>query len=208
MRPYFGRTYGDNVVCFCCPLMSAQPRHIPQVDNRTCREHVSTLPAMSISRQHRACVTRPSALYCRSWLCLLEPAVRNPLSTFLCCSNAVVCDRSTLTLDENVRIVSFKYQYLNCINISHVLCFCPETRPRNQDIKQHEENTNNVTTTPSSTSSSGPNHEFVAGPRCTAVASCAIGGCDPSSVITASLSFAVLCMRVRFVTRLARAAKN
>ena len=44
------------------------------------------------------------------------------------------------------------------------------------------------------TRSSGPHHERVADPRCTAVASCSIGGCDPSSVITASLSFGVLCM--------------
>ena len=35
--------------------------------------------------------------------------------------------------------------------------------------------------------SSGPHHERVADPRCTAVASCSIGGGDPSSVITVSL---------------------
>ena len=44
------------------------------------------------------------------------------------------------------------------------------------------------------TRSSGHYCERVADERCTAVASCSIGGCDPSSVITASLSFAVLCM--------------
>ena len=68
-----------------------------------------------------------------------------------------------------------------------------ETNPINLDIKQHAENTN-ITTPLSSTSSSGPHYERVADPRCTAVASCSIGGCDPSSVIAASLSFAVLCM--------------
>ena len=83
---------------------------------------------------------------------------------------------------------------LNCIRIFDVLCFFPETHPRNLDIRQHAENTNNITTPPRGTRSSGQHHERVAGPRCTAVASCSIGGCDPSSVITASLSFAVLCM--------------
>ena len=42
-------------------------------------------------------------------------------------------------------------------------------------------------TPPSRTSLSGPHHERVAGPRCTVVASCSIGGCDPSSVTTAFL---------------------
>ena len=73
------------------------------------------------------------------------------------------------------------------------LWFLPDTHPRNLDIRQHAENTNNITTPPNSTSSSGPHHEHVAGPRCTAVASCSIGGCDPSSVITASLSLLLCC---------------
>ena len=124
-------------------------------------------------------MTRPPALQCcgyNSFVYLYVPV-----------SAAVVCDRSTLTVDGNVKIVWIKYQYLNYINISDVLCF-PETHPRNLDIRQHAENTNSVTTPPSSTSSSGPHHERVAGPRCTAVASCSIGGCDPSLVITAPLS--------------------
>ena len=60
------------------------------------------------------------------------------------------------------------------------------------------------------TSSSGSHHERVADPRCTAVASCSIGGCDPSSVTTASLSIccAVHVYTVRCVARLARDAKN
>ena len=115
-----------------------------------------------------------------------------------------------LTVDGNVRIVWIKYQYLNCINISDVWCFFPETHPRNLDIRQHAENTNNITTPPRGTRSSGQHHERVAGPRCTAVASCSIGGCDPSSVTTASLSIccAVHVYTVRCVARLARDAKN
>ena len=53
------------------------------------------------------------------------------------------------------------------------MCFFPETHPRNLDIRQRAENTN-ITSPPSSTSSS----------VC----------CDPSSAITASLCFAVLCV--------------
>ena len=49
------------------------------------------------------------------------------------------------------------------------------------------------------TRSSGPHHERVADPRCTAVASCSIGGCDPSSVISFLLCCAV--SRVRRAPR-------
>ena len=60
------------------------------------------------------------------------------------------------------------------------------------------------------TRSSGPHHERLADPRCIAVASCSFGGCDPSSVITASLFgcavHVVSC--VRCVARLARAVKK
>ena len=110
-------------------------------------------------------------------------------------------------MDENVRIVWIKYQYFNCMNISDVLCFFPETHPRNLDIRQHAENTNYITTPPNSTSSSVPHHERVADPRCTAVAGRSIGGCDPSSVITASL-FCCVVMCVRCVAGLALAVKN
>ena len=123
-------------------------------------------------------------------------------------SAAVVCDKSTLTADGNVRIVWIKYRYLNCINISDVWCFFPETHPRNLEFRQHAENTNNTTTPPSSTSSSGSLHERVADPRCTAVASCSIRGCDPSSVITVSLSFAVVCMYVCVVPRILRSPRK
>ena len=53
-------------------------------------------------------------------------------------------------MDGNVKIVWIKYQYLNCINISDVSCFFPETHRRNLDIRQHAENTN-MTTPRSST---------------------------------------------------------
>ena len=43
------------------------------------------------------------------------------------------------------------------------------------------------------TRSNGPHHERVADPRCAAVASCSIGGWDPSSVITASLPLLLCC---------------
>ena len=133
-------------------------------------------------------------------MCSSEPAVRNPPSTPF--SAAAVCDRSTPTVDGNVKIVWIKHQYLSYINTCDVLCFFHETHPRNLlDIRQHAENTNNITTPPSSTSSTGPHH--VAGPRCTAVDSCSVGGFDPSSVITASLSFAVLYCAVHMCERCA-----
>ena len=120
------------------------------------------------------------------WLCSSEPVRPVIHHLHLCLLLLLLCDRSTLTVDGNVRIVWIKYQYLNCINIHDVLCFFPETHHTNLDIRQHAQNTN-ITTPPSSTCSSGPHHERVAGPRCTAVTSCSIGGCDPSSVNTASL---------------------
>ena len=88
-----------------------------------------------------------------------------------------------------------------------LLCFFPETHPRDLDIRQHAENTNNITTPPSSTSRSGPHHERAAGRMCTAVASCSIEGCDPTSVITASLSLFCCAGHVCAVRR-ACAAKN
>ena len=96
MRPIlYVRTGNDLSVC---PLSRAHsPGHTTQADNRTCREYdVTTLPPISISRQHRACVTCPSALYCcgysscvhRSlrpvihhlYLCLLLLCVTDPCS--------------------------------------------------------------------------------------------------------------------------------
>ena len=128
---------------------------------------------------------------CAVLLCVvfMGACVRSVLPFF-----AAVCDRSTLTLAGNVRIDWIEYEYLNGINISDVLCVLfPETHPRNVDIRQHAENANNIATPPSSTGSSGPHYERVAGPHCTAVASCSIGGCDPSSVITASLPLLLCC---------------
>ena len=64
------------------------PGHTPQVDNRTCREHdVTTLPSISVSRQHRACVTRPSALYCCGYSSCAHRSLRSVihLCPCLCC---------------------------------------------------------------------------------------------------------------------------
>ena len=112
IRPILYVRTGKKCLFLLLTLTSAQTGHIPQVDNRTCREHdVTTLPPISISRQHRACVTSPSALYC--------------------------CGYSRC-VHRNMRSV-----------IHHL------------DIR-HAENTNNITTPASSTSSSGPHHERVA----------------------------------------------
>ena len=47
---------------------TAHKTYIPQVNNRTCREHdVTTLPPIGIRKQHRACVTSPSALCCSGY---------------------------------------------------------------------------------------------------------------------------------------------
>ena len=194
----------------CCLFFLPSNEHtaqdIPQVDNRTCRErNVTTLPPISISRQHLACVTRPSALYCCGYSRCVDRSLRSVShhqSIPVCCC---VCDRSTLNADGNVKIVWIKYQYLNCINISDVLWFFPETHPRKTDVSQHAQNTNS-TTPLSSTSSSGPHNERVAGPRCTAVASFSIGGCDPSSVINASLFCCAV--RVCAVCRASRAPRK
>ena len=148
-------------------------------------------------------MTRPSTLYCCGYSSsCVHRSLRSVIHHLYL--SAAVCDRSTLAVAGNVNIVLTKCQYLNCINISDVLFFFPETHPRNLDInfRQHAENTN-ITTPPSSTSSSGSHHERVAGPRCTAVVSCSIGGCDPSSVIDASLPLLLLCAVCR-----ACAAKN
>ena len=50
------------------------------------------------------------------------------------------------TLDGNVRTVWIKYEYLNRPYIPDVLCFLPEARPRNLNIRQHAKNTNNAVT--------------------------------------------------------------
>ena len=125
-------------------------------------------------------------------------------------------------MDGNARSVWIKYQYVNCINISDALCSFPVTLPRNLDIKQHAENTNNtrhqttcrehqqhITAPPRKTSNSGPHHKGVADPSVllwlVALSEAAI--CHQSSP---ALSFAVLCSCacVRCVGRLALAAKN
>ena len=168
--------------------MSTQPRLVPGRKQTACTEHNVTTPPPI----RRACATHPYALYCRGWLCLSEPVVRDPPSTSLCCRS--MCDRSMRTQDGNVRTVWIQYEYLNCPYTSDVLCFLPEAHPINLDIRQHAMDTNNATPPPisGSTSSSGPHHALAAGLWCTAVASCFIGGCGPASVITISLSSAAL----------------
>ena len=47
-----------------------------------------------------------------------------------------MCDRSTLIVNGNVKIVWIKYQYLNGINIPDVLCFFPETEIWTSDNTQ------------------------------------------------------------------------
>ena len=113
----FVRTHLKKIVWFCCPLSRAHsPGHIPQVDNRTNRQHdVTTLPPISISRQHRAYVTRPCALYCCACYNNVHRSLRSVIH-HLYLSAAAVCNRSTLTVAGNVRIIRTKYQYLNCIN--------------------------------------------------------------------------------------------
>ena len=60
---YFVRKY-QVLSVFVALSRAHNPGHIPRVDNKTCREHaVTTLPPISISRQHGACATRPSAPY-------------------------------------------------------------------------------------------------------------------------------------------------
>ena len=88
-------------------------------------------------------VTSPSALYCWGYSSCVHRSLRSVIhQLYLCLCCCCVCDRSTLTVDGNVRIVWIKDKYLNCINICGVLCFFPETLPRNLYISQHAENTN------------------------------------------------------------------
>ena len=140
--------------------MSTQSRHIPGRQQTTCTEHrVTTLPPI-----RRACATHPNALYCFGWLCLSEPAVRNPPSTSVC------CDRSTHTLDENVRTVWIKCKYLSYPYIFGVLCFLPEAHPRNLDISKHANNT--ALQSRPAAQAAGAHTTRVAGPWCASMASC------------------------------------
>ena len=163
--------------------------------------------AVSISRQHRACVTRASALYCCGYSSCVHRSLRSVIHhldyTFLCCC----CDRSTLTVDGKLRIIWIKYEYINGINISDVFCSSPETHLRNLDIRQHAENTNNITTRLAAQAAAGHTTSVwqVRGVLLWLVALSEAAIRHQSSP---PLSFAVLCMCVRCVARLARAAKN
>ena len=81
-RVFFGRSELDNFTDFSttrivlyvrtgkmssasCPFPSTQPRHVPGGQRTTATVHnVATVQRISTSRQHRACVTHSSALYC------------------------------------------------------------------------------------------------------------------------------------------------
>ena len=111
--------------------MSTQPRTYTTGRQRTCREHdVTTLPPISISRQHRACVTSLSGLYCCGYSSCVHRSLRSVfyhlyLAPLLLC----VTDPRSLWAEM---YGSFELnEYLKCINISDVLCFSPETHPRN-----------------------------------------------------------------------------
>ena len=122
---------GEILSVFVAVAREHSPGHIPQVDSRTCREHDVTMPPpIIISRQHRACVTRPSALYCCSYSSCVHRSLRSVIHP-LYLALLLLCVRSTLTVDGKVKIVWIKYQYLNCINIYDVLCFFPETHRKN-----------------------------------------------------------------------------
>ena len=132
---YFASTCRQNLVCRF-PLSQAHSTgHTPQLDNRTCGEHdVTSLRPISISKQHHACVTRPSARYsCCGYNSCVHRRLRSVIH-LIYLSLLWMCDRSTPTVDGNV-IVWAKYQYLNCIDISDVLFFFPETQPINLDIR-------------------------------------------------------------------------
>ena len=87
MRPIlYVRTTGKMLSVFVALSHEHSPGHIPQVDNRTCREHdVTTLPPISISRQHRACVTRPSALYCCGYSSCVNRNLRSVIHHLYLC---------------------------------------------------------------------------------------------------------------------------
>ena len=67
-RPYFVRTYRPVKRRQLLALSRAHSlgmRHVRSRQRTTCREHnVTTMQRISTSRQHRACVTYSSALYC------------------------------------------------------------------------------------------------------------------------------------------------
>ena len=106
-----------------------------------------------------------------------------------------------------------KYQNLNCINI-------PDFYVSEPIFTAEILTLDNVQRTPTTlqprlaaqTRSRGHHHERVPDLRCTSLASCSIGGCDPSSVITASPPHLLCCaccvMRATFHASGARHEKK
>ena len=88
------------------------------------------------------------------------------------------------TVGGDASTVGIERENHNCPYAPDALRFLAEVHPRNICIRQHANNTNNVTTPPSS----GPHHAPVAGPFNTAKACCFIGGCGPSSVVITYLA--------------------
>ena len=120
LRPIlYARTGG--ICLFLLPsLTSTQPKgHIPQVDNGTCREHdVSTLPPISLSAGNTVHV-RQADLRCTAVATVVVfIGACGPSSTiYTSMSAAAVCDRSTLAVYGNVRIVWIKYQCTSTVLI-------------------------------------------------------------------------------------------
>ena len=108
---------------------------------------------------------------------------------------AALCVTDPRTLDGNVRNVWIKWEYPDATYIFDILCFSPGAQHRNlPQISDSKQRTLTALLQPpptTTTSNSGPHHARVAGLWCSAVASCFIGGCGPSSIITTSLSLSL-----------------
>ena len=163
--------------------MSTQSINIPDRQQTTCTEHNGVCDAPICG-----------------WLCVSEPAVCNPPSF---AAGLCVTDPPTLRTE----MLGPFGMNMTTSTTRTFPTFCVSCTPKNLDIRQHANHANNATTPLSSTSSSGPHNARVASLWCSAVASCCIGGCCPSSVITISLASAVLlCMCA--VCRVVCVAKN
>ena len=109
MRPIlYVRTTGKMLSVFVALSHEHSPGHIPQVDNRTCREHdVTTLLLISIRRQHHACVTRPSALYCCGYSnCCVHRSLRSVRAVLVGYFYFTICEMYFMVfMKKNVVII-------------------------------------------------------------------------------------------------------
>ena len=97
MRPILYVRIGKKLSVFVALSRAHSPEHIPQVGNRIYREHdITTLPPMSVSRQHRACVTRPSALYCCGYSSWVHRSLRSVIHRILVYLSLAVSDPCSL----------------------------------------------------------------------------------------------------------------